>query len=44
MKQVGGLESLLSYMNEHFFNKDDPVIHEHNSHITKHKTIQRRDT
>ena len=37
--KVGGLESLLNYMNEHFFNKDDPAINEHHYHITK-KTVQ----
>ena len=42
-EQVGGLESLLNYMNENLFSKDDPAINEHHYHITK-KTIQRRDT
>ena len=32
---VGGLESLLNYMNENFFTKDDPAINEHHYHITK---------
>ena len=36
--KVGGLESLLNYMNENFYSKDNPLIHEHNCHITK-KTI-----
>ena len=29
-----GLESLLNYMNEHLFSKDDPAINEHQYHIT----------
>ena len=33
--KVGGLEPLLSYMNENFFSKDDPAINEHHYHITK---------
>ena len=34
-EQVGGIESLLNYMNEHLFSKDDPAINEHHYHITK---------
>ena len=33
--KVGGLESLLNYMNENSFNKYGPVINEHRYHITK---------
>ena len=33
--KVGGLESLLNYMNENSFNKDEPAINEHHYHITK---------
>ena len=33
--KLGGLESLLNYMNENPFNKDDPAINEHHYHITK---------
>ena len=33
--KVGGLESLLHYMNENVFTKDDPAINEHHYHITK---------
>ena len=33
--KVGGLESLLNYMNENFFSKDDPAINEHHYRITK---------
>ena len=32
---VHGLESVLNYMNENLFNKDEPAINEHNYHITK---------
>ena len=33
--KFGGLESLLNYMNENIFNKDEPAINEHHYHITK---------
>ena len=33
--KAGGLEPLLSYMNENFFTKDDPAINGHHYHITK---------
>ena len=33
--KVGGLESLLNYMNENFFSKDDPAINKHIYHIAK---------
>ena len=33
--KVGGLESLLNYMTENVFTKDDPAINEHHYHITK---------
>ena len=33
--KVGGLESLLNYMNGNFFTNDDPAINEHHYHITK---------
>ena len=33
--KIGGLESLLNYMNEDYFSKDDPAINEHHYHITK---------
>ena len=33
--EVGGLESLLNYMNENFFTKNDPAINGHHYHITK---------
>ena len=33
--KVGGLESLLNYMNENFFSKGEPAINEHHYHITK---------
>ena len=34
-EKVGGLESLLHYMNEHFFSKDGPSVNEHHYNITK---------
>ena len=33
--KAGGLESLLNYMNENLFSKDEPAINEHHYHITK---------
>ena len=33
--EFGGLESLLTYMNENFFSKDEPAIYEHHYRITK---------
>ena len=35
--EVGGLEldSLLNYMNENFFSKDEPAVNEHHYHITE---------
>ena len=33
--KVPGLESVLNYMNENFFSKDDPAINEHHYHITR---------
>ena len=35
--KVGGLESLLNYMNENFFCKNDPAINEHHYRITKNQ-------
>ena len=35
--KIGGLESLLNYMNENFFSKDDPATKEHHYHITKNQ-------
>ena len=35
MTKVAGLESLLNYMSENFFTKDDPAVNEHHYHITK---------
>ena len=34
-EKVPGLESILNYMKESFFSKDDPAINEHRYHITK---------
>ena len=39
--KVGGLESLLNYMNENFFSKDDPAINGHHYHKTKNNTMKR---
>ena len=33
--KVGGLDSLLNYMNEHSFSKDGLAINEHRYHIIK---------
>ena len=33
--KVAGLESLLNYMNENFFSKDEPAVNEHHYNITK---------
>ena len=32
---VPGLESLLNYMNENFYNKDEPAVNNHEYHVTK---------
>ena len=39
--KVGGLGSLINFMNEHFFNKDDPAVNEHHYHITQKTTMKR---
>ena len=33
--KVAGLETLLNYMSENFFAKDDPAVNEHHCHITR---------
>ena len=33
--KVGGLESLLNYMNGNFFSKDEPAVNEHHYHISR---------
>ena len=33
--KVAGLESLLHYINDHFFSKDEPSVNEHHYHITR---------
>ena len=33
--KVAGLESLLNYMNENFFSKDEPAVNEHQYHVPK---------
>ena len=42
--KVAGLESLLNYMSENFFTKDDPAINEHHYHITKSNTMKKHIT
>ena len=42
--KVGGLASLLNYMNENFLNKDGPAINEHHYHITKNNTMKKQIT
>ena len=42
--KVGGLESLLNYMNKNFFSKDDPAINEHHFHITKNNAMKKHIT
>ena len=32
--KVAGLESLLNYVHENFFSKDQPAVNNHNYHIT----------
>ena len=33
--KIPGSESVLNYMNENFFSKDEPAVNEHHYHITK---------
>ena len=33
--KAGGLESLLNYMNETFFSKDDPALNDYHHNVTK---------
>ena len=42
--QVGGLESLLNYMNENSFSKDEPAINEHHYNTTKNNTMNKHIT
>ena len=41
-EKIGGLESLLNYMNEHRFSKDDPAINEYHYHITKNNNTTKK--
>ena len=41
-EKAGGLDSLLNYMNENFFSKDDPAINERRYHITKKNNTTKR--
>ena len=43
-EKAPGLESILSYMNENSFIKDDPAINEHYYHITKNNTAKKHTT
>ena len=43
-EKVGGLESLLNYMNENFYSKGNPLINEHNCHITKNNIMKKHIT
>ena len=43
-EKVGGLESLLNYMNENFFTKYDPAINEYHYHITKNNITKKQLT
>ena len=40
--KAGGLESLLDYMNENLFSKDEPAINEHHYHITKNNITKKQ--
>ena len=40
--KVAGLESLLNYMNENFFSKDEPAVNEHRYHIIKNITLMKQ--
>ena len=33
--KVAGLESLLNYMSENYYSKDEPAVNAHHYHITK---------
>ena len=39
-KRVPGLESILNYIDENFFNKADPAVNEHSYYINKTFTTQ----
>ena len=38
--KVAGLESLLHYMNDNFFSKDQPSVNEHSYRIIKNQYIE----
>ena len=42
--KVPGLESVLIYMNENFFSKDEPAVNEHPYHVTKNNTLKKHIT
>ena len=39
---VSGLESILNYMNDNLFNKDEPAINEHRYRITLNSNITKK--
>ena len=39
-RKVAGLESLLNYMNENFFSKDEPAVNQHSYNITKNNIMK----
>ena len=43
-EKAPGLESIIVYMNENCFSKDDPAINEHHYHITKNSTTKKHIT
>ena len=43
-EQVPGSESILNYMNNNSFSKDDPATNEHHFHITKNNTTKKHIT
>ena len=42
--KVPGLESILYYMNENLFSKDDPAMNEHHYHIQKNSITKKHIT
>ena len=39
--KIPGLESILNYMNENFYSKDEPAINERRYHIIKSNTMKK---
>ena len=42
--KVPGLESILNYINESFYSKDEPAINEHRYHAIKNNTTKKHIT